>query len=170
MAVAFGPHDFMLRFKPVCACFPHTIRIQILSSSTIKINYPQITPSDLFLYFWLYYVKNRHGDDLRKRKEGILFSYTEWCFRILEALRRMHRNALVVQHLRSCLAMQGVQVQFLVNELRSYVSWCKSTGVVQIMSPRTTAREFTHCNERSGVPESRLNTAKKINKYLKKLQ
>ena len=64
--------------------------------------------------------------------------------------------------------MQGVQVQFLVSELRSYVSWCKSIGVVQLMSPRTTAREFMHCNERSGVPELRLNMAKKINKYLKK--
>lgn len=79
----------------------------------------------------------------------------------------MHRNALVVRHLRSCLAMQGVQVQFLVSELRSYKSWCKSTGVAKLVSPRTTARKFMHCNERSGMPELRLNTAKKINKYFK---
>ena len=64
--------------------------------------------------------------------------------------------------------MQGVQVQFLVRELRSDISWGKSTSEVQLMSPRATARESMRCNERSGVPELRLNTGEKINKYLKK--
>ena len=50
---------------------------------------------------------------------------------------------LVVRWLRICPAMQGTWVQSFVRELRSHTPWNNQTCVLQLKSPRTTAREST---------------------------
>ena len=44
-------------------------------------------------------------------------------------------TSMVVQWIRICIAMQGMQAQFLVRELRSYMSWSNSVCMLQLLSP-----------------------------------
>ena len=52
------------------------------------------------------------------------------------------RTSLVVQWLRICLAMQGMQIQSLLGELRPHMQRGSQT---QLLSPR--GKTKTHCNQ-----------------------
>ena len=43
--------------------------------------------------------------------------------------------SMVVQWIRICLAMQGMQAQSPVRELRLYMSWSNSVCMLQLLSP-----------------------------------
>jgi len=50
-------------------------------------------------------------------------------------------TSMVVQWIRICIAMQGMQAQFLVRELRLYMSWsnCLHAATTKPMCPRACA-------------------------------
>lgn len=75
--VAVGPCDWtelkILNWSCVkwylwLACFPHIVGIYFIPSLFPSRKQNQI-PLGLSLYFWIYYVRNRYRDSLRKRKE-----------------------------------------------------------------------------------------------------
>lgn len=79
-----------VRWHLSLTCFPHTVGTQLLSSFTIQNQIPQKTPSDQLLYFWFYYVRNRHREDLRKIKGEIVFRSRNCCFEVQNTVLKEH--------------------------------------------------------------------------------